>query len=345
MRKKLLALTMITVMAITSLSGCKSDNKDSSNSNSNNSSESGSKELETIKIGLDWSPNTNHTGMYVAMEKGYFEELGIKVEFVDCMETGAEGVVGAGTCQFGVSFQDTLAPLFASEDALPITAVGTIIQHNTSGIISLKDKDIKTPKDMTNHSYATWDLPVELATIKEVVNSNGGDFSKVNLIPSTVSDVVSAFKTDSVDSVWIYYAWDGIATQVAGLETNFFNFADYAQELDFYNPVIIANNAFLEKEPETAKNFMKALKKGYEYAIENPEDAANILCKCNPELDKDIVLASQKWLAGKYKDDVERWGYIDPARWDKFYGWLNENKLVENELSAGTGFTNDYLPE
>ena len=87
------------------------------------------------------------------------------------------------------------------------------------------------------------------------------------------------------------------------------------------------------------------MKKGYEFAIEKPEEAAKILCEASPELDEKLVLASQEYLKDEYKAEVEQWGYIDPARWNAFYQWLNDNDLAETEIPENAGFSNDYLPQ
>ena len=293
---------------------------------------------------LDWTPNTNHTGIYVAQELGYFEEAGIEVEIVQPPEGGAEVLVASGEADFGVSFQDSMAAALIGEDALPITAVAAIIQHNTSGIISRAGEGMDTPSGMEGHSYATWNGAIEIATLKQVVEKDGGDFSQVELIPSTVTDEVTALSTKSVDSIWIFYGWAGVKTELEELETDYFAFSDIDPVFDYYTPVIIAGNKFLEENPETAKAFLEAVAKGYEYAIENPEEAANILCDAVPELDKELVLASQQYLAEQYKAEVEQWGYIDPVRWNGFYEWINENDLVEEDIPENTGFSNDYLP-
>lgn len=304
----------------------------------------GKKDEAKITIVLDWTPNTNHTGLYVAQEKGYFEELGLEVEIVQPPEDGAASLVASGKAQFGIDFQDYIAPAFATDDSLPVTAVAALLQHNTSGIISLKGNGMDTPKGMSNKVYATWDLPVEKAIIKSVVEADGGDYDSIQMIPSTVTDVVTALNTD-VDAVWVYYAWDGIATKVKGVETDFFAFKDINPVLDYYSPILIANNAYLENNKEEAKAFLKAVAKGYEYAIDNPEEAANILIEANPELDEDLVQESQNWISGQYKAEVNKWGYIDQGRWDAFYAWLFEEGLIEQEIPRGFGFTNDYLPE
>lgn len=303
------------------------------------------KEKQTITFVLDWTPNTNHTGLYVAQEKGYFEEAGLDVEIVQPPEDGAESLVASGKAQFGVSFQDSLAPAFSGDVSLPITAVATLIQHNTSGIVSRKGEGIDTPKGLEGKKYATWDLPVEQAMVKDVVEKDGGAFDKIEMIPSTVTDEYTALKTKQVDAIWIYYAWGGIATKVKGLETDYFAFKDINPVFDYYTPVIIGNNDFLKNNEKATKAFLEALKKGYEDAIANPEEATDILLKAAPELDKEIVLESQKWLADQYKAEVEQWGYIDPVRWNAFFNWLNDNKLVENNIPENTGFSNDYLAE
>ena len=335
MKKRILAVLMVAVMVL-SIAACgntKKDNKDSD------------KALEKITFVLDWTPNTNHTGLYVALEKGYFKEAGLDVEIVQPSEDSAEALVASGKAQFGVSFQDSMAPALAKEDALPITAVASIIQHNTSGIISRKGEGMETPKGMEGHNYATWNGPIELATLEQVVEKDGGDFSKVTLVPNTVTDEVSALKSKMVDSIWIFYAWAGIKTELEELETDYFAFADIDPVFDYYTPVIIAGNDFLKKKPEVAKAFLSAVTKGYEFAMENPETAAEILCDAEDGLDLELVKASQKYLADKYQAEASKWGYIDAARWNNFYNWLNEKDLVETDIPENTGFSNAYLPD
>ena len=301
-----------------------------------------SKNNQKIKIVLDWVPNTNHTGLYVAKDLGYFKEAGLDVEIVQPPEGSTTALIGAGGAEFGISFQDTLAKSFARENPVPVTAVAAILQHNTSGIISLKEKGIDSPKKLEGKKYATWEDNIEQAILKKLVTDDKGDFSKVKLIPYTITDVVTGLKTD-VDAVWVYYAWDGIATERAGLQTNFLKIRDYGEELDYYSPVIIANNDFLKKNPEIAKKVLKAIKKGYEYAMKNPEESAKILVKNSPELDINLVTASQKWISKEYQSDAKEWGIIDGNRWNRFYEWLYKNKAVEREIPKNFGYGNEYL--
>lgn len=301
------------------------------------------KELKKLSLVLDWTPNTNHTGLFVAQSQGYYAEEGIELDIQQPPEGGAEALVAAGKADFGISFQDSIAPAYTKESPLPVTSIAAIINHNTSGIVSLKNKEIASPKGLEGKKYATWGLPVEQAILKNVMETEGADFSKLELVPSTVTDVVTGLQSD-IDAVWIFYAWDGIATQLAGLETNYWNFADINPVFDYYSPTIIANDELLKTDPEIVKAFLRATSKGYQFAIDKPEEAAKILLKAAPELDSKLVNASQAWLAKNYIADGKRWGEFDAKRWDNFYKWLWDNQLIEKEIPAGTGFTNDFLP-
>ena len=339
--KKLIAMILACATLLMVGAGCGAQNADDS---SKATADEGAKKTK-VSFVLDWTPNTNHTGLYVAQEKGYFADAGLEVEIVQPPEDGAEMLVGSGKAQFGVSFQDSMLPAVAGAGKMPIEAVAALIQHNTSGIISLKGKGMDSPKGLEGKKYATWDLPIEKATLKQVVEKDGGDFDKVELIPSTVTDEVSALESGTVDAIWIFYGWAGVATETAGLETDYFAFKDIDPVFDYYTPVVIGNSDWMKENPDAAKAFLSAMKKGYEYAVEDPDGAADILLKYAPELDGELVRASQKYLSKEYKSDVERWGYMDPERWNAFYNWINENSLFDEVIPENTGFTNDYLPQ
>lgn len=299
------------------------------------------KNSEKITIVLDWVPNTNHTGLFVAKELGYFKEYNLNVEIVQPPEGSTTQLIGSGNAEFGISFQDTLAKYFDKDHTLPVTAIAAIIQHNTSGILSLKKSNILRPRDLENTKYGTWEDNIEQAIVKKIVTDDGGNYSTLSLIPFS-GDIYNDLGKN-VDSAWIFYAWDGVASEINGLETNFINIGKLSDELDYYTPVIIGNNKFIKEHKTETKNLLKAIKKGYEYAISNPEKAADILVKNAPELDKKLVLASQKWINKEYINDAKNWGEFDSNRWNKFYNWLYENKLIENKIDKDFGFSNEYL--
>ena len=309
----------------------------SSCSNKNNDS-------TQIDIVLDWTPNTNHTGLYVADKLGYFKEEGLNISIKQPPEDGATSIVASGKAQFGIDFQDSLSSAFALDQPIPVTTVAAILQHNTSGIISNKNNNITSPSDLENKKYSTWNGPIELSILKYIVENDGGDFNKINIVPNTITDVVMGLKSD-IDAMWIYYNWDGIATELKGLETNFIEFKDIDPVFDYYTPVIIANNDFINNNPDITKKFLNAVSRGYKYSIDNPYQAAMILLKSVPELEANITIKSQEWVSKRYKDQNIPWGYIDNKRWNKFYNWLYEHSIIKNKIEDNFGFTNEYLPE
>lgn len=292
---------------------------------------------------IDWTPNTNHTGIYVALEKGFYEQERIDLQILTPPEQSTDALVASGKADFGISFQDSICMAMNENENFPILAIATIIQHNTSGILSLKEKGIDSFKNLEGKVYATWDNVLEQAIISQVMKNEGGDFSKVKLYHSYVTDALSAIQTN-VDAVWVFEAWDVIQAKIKGIDYNFIKFKDVEPKLDFYTPVIISSTKYLKQNPDVAKRFLNATKKGYEYAIQNPEESAKILYKYAPEYDLNMLIESQKYLANEYKAEVERWGYIDSKRWNDFFNWAYENGIITKNLKD-KGFTNDYLPK
>ncbi len=308
--------------------------------------ETEAKELKKITFCLDWTPNTNHTGIYAAQALGYFEEAGLDVSIVQPPENGAVLMCAAGQAEFAVDAQDTMAASLDLDEPLGVTAVAALIQHNTSGIISRAGDGISSPKGLAGKVYSTWESPIEMAMIRYCMEQEGASFDDVKLIPNDITDEPAALAAHQTDAIWIFYGWGGVNAQVEGVDCDYWNFSDIAPELDYYTPVLLANNEFLEKEPETAKAFLEAARRGYEYAVENPKEAADMLIEGDStgslKGSEELVYASQEWLSAKYIDDAQQWGVFDPERWDAFYGWLYENELTAHDLRT-VGYTNDYL--
>lgn len=337
MKKRIICLVLAATL-IFSFAACSKTDKEANNDN---------KEKTAITVCLDWTPNTNHTGMFVALEKGYYEEAGLDVTIVQPPENGATQACAAGQAQFAIDCQDILAAVFTSDTPLGVTAVASLVQHNTSGIMSLKGQGMDKPAGLTNKTYLTWDSPIELATMESVVNGDGGDWSKVEKIPNTVTDEAQDVKQNPDHAIWVFYGWGGINAKVNSVDTDFFYFKDIDEVFDYYTPVLVANNEFLNTNPDAAKAFLEATKKGYEFAIANPKEAADILINSDDTKSlvgsEELVYESQEWISQQYIADAEKWGYIDPARWNGFYSWLYDNKLIEKDISENVGFSNDYL--
>lgn len=298
--------------------------------------------LKKVSVVLDWTPNTNHTGLYVAKEKGYFKDQGLDVDIILPGEAGADQLVASGKADFGVGYQEGVTQ--ARVQDVPIVSIGAIIQHNTSGFASPKSKGITKPKDFEGKSYGGWGSPVEKAVMDSIMKQENADVEKVNFINMGDTDFFTAVKRD-VDFAWIYYGWTGIEAELRGEELNMMYVKDYSDKLDYYTPVLTTNEKMIDSDPETVKAFMAAASKGYQYTIDNPKEAGEILLDAAPDLDKELVMKSQEWLAPKYKDDADRWGEQKLEVWENYASWMYENGLLDKKLESKKAFTNEFLPK
>ncbi len=330
--KKYISIILAGALMLTTLSGCSKKEEKSANKG------------EKVTVVLDWTPNTNHTGLYTALENGYYKDQGLDVEIVQPPEGGAASLVASGKADFGISYQEEVTYAKTSDDPLPIKAIAAVIQHNSSGFASPKDKNIKTPKDFEGKIYGGWGSESETAAIKAVMEKTGADFDKVTIADIGQDDFFTA-TTNSVDFAWIYEGWDVVQAKLKGFDLNFIPMNQFDKRLDYYTPVIISNETLLNDNPELAKKFMKATTEGYQFAIDNPEEAAKILVKHAPEIDEELAIESQKFLASKYKDDAPRWGEMKDEVWNNYTAFLKEYGLINKDLKPEDAYTNEFLPQ
>lgn len=299
--------------------------------------------LEKVRVILDYLPNTNHTGLYVADSKGYYADEGLEVEIIQPSEGATATLIAAGKGEFGISYQEDVTYARTAEDPLPIKAIATIIQHNTSGFASYEAKNIKSPKDFEGKTYAGWGSPAEEAVIRAAMENLGADFSKLNIV--SADDAGFAAMKDKIDLTWIFYGWTGIEAEIQDFPMNYIELRELDDRLDYYTPVIIASEKFLNENSELARKFMAATEKGYKYAIDKPIEAADIFAEAVPEYDKEFLRKSQEYLSPKYMEGTTRWGEMKAEVWDAYTGFMLDNELIPKNMPAQEAFTNEFLPK
>ena len=355
-KKSVAALFTAACLAAGSLAGCSgasstasseaadsTEASDAAQSADNTASEDDTKGLEDVTVILDYVANTNHTGMYVALDQGSYKDAGLNVSIVEPTEGATATLVAVGKGDFGISYQEDVTIALTSVDPLPIKAIATIIQHNTSGFATYEGKGINSPKDFEGKTYAGWGGPGEEAVLKAVMTQDGADFSKLNMVISDGSGF-EALK-DKVDVMWFFEGWDNIKCELADFPIHYMPVRDLDSRLDYYTPVIIANNDTLENKPEMVKKFLAATEKGYEYAIENPDESAEILLKYTPDSSPELLQKSQKYLADKYMEDTDQWGVMKDEVWDNYTDFMVEYGVIDKAIPAADCYTNEFLPE
>ena len=275
-------------------------------------------------------------------KKGYFKEAGVDVDLKLPPEESSSDLVINGKAPFAIYFQDYMAKKL--EKGAGITAVAAIVEHNTSGIISRKSDNINSPKDLVGKKYGTWNDPTELAMLKTLVESQGGDFEKVEKVPNNDSNSITPIANGVFDTAWIYYGWDGILAKSQGVEANFMYLKDYVKEFDYYSPVIIANNDYLKDNKEEARKVIQAIKKVTNMLWSIQKKRQISLSRMHLNFRKNVTLSSNLKNTCQKNTQATRkkWGQFDAARWNAFYKWDKENGILKEDLTD-KGFTNEFV--
>jgi ABC-type nitrate/sulfonate/bicarbonate transport system substrate-binding protein len=332
---------IITIILILVLAACGVPNQN--NNSENEEPSSAQSPLVPIDVMLDWVPNTNHTGIFVARDKGWYEAAGLAVNIIQAGESPVEQVVASGSADFGISYQEAVT--LARTEGAPIVSVAAVIQHNTSGFASRADRNITRPKDFEGKTYGGWGSPVESAMLDLLMSCDGGDVSKVNVLDTGFADFF-AITQKEVDFAWIFYGWDGVNAELKDIPVNVIMLNEWQECVpDYYTPVMITSEKTIAEKPEIVKAFISATAEGYEFAIENPDEAADILLQAAPESDPELVTASQQWLADQYQADAEQWGLQDETVWQRYADWLYQQDLISKPLDAEAAFSNEFLSE
>jgi ABC-type nitrate/sulfonate/bicarbonate transport system substrate-binding protein len=322
-------LTSLTIVLALVLAGC--------------AGQSETPTLQDVTLMLDWVPNTNHTGIFVAQANGYFEDAGLNVTIIEPGEVYAEHAVAAEAADFGVSFQEQVTLARANE--VPIVSIAAIIQHNSSGFASRAELGAQSPRDWEGLRYGSFGSPFEPPTLQVLMNCDGGKFEALEIVDTGFSDPLALLDEAVTDLAWIFYGWQGIQAEYEGIDLQIVMMEDWFDCIpDYYTPVLIANEKTIQERPQVVRAFLEAIERGYRFAIDNPEEAADILLEAVPELNEDLVHRSQSWLSPRYQADASRWGEQDIQVWQAYSAWMVEHGILTESIQAEDAFTNKFLP-
>ncbi|WP_417414919.1 ABC transporter substrate-binding protein [Hoeflea sp.] len=306
---------------------------------------------EKLTVALDWTPNTNHVGLYVAQAKGWFSDAGLDVEILPYTDTSSGTLVSTGIAQFGI----LSAVSFYSQRSMgaDMTAVMAVVQHETGRLVFNGEReDIQRPADLDGKIYAGFGSAWENALIASIIRHDGGEgtFDTVTLGTSAYE----ALANGSVDFTLEVSTWEGVNSVLLGRPQRAFAYADYGVP-DQHTTFLGGNSTWLAANADTAGAFVKAVQRGYAFAADNPEAAADILIAetngmpSNP----DLVHASMQALVeeGFLRDPGESVGLIDDTLVAEFTGFLFKAGILRDangdtlkEMPDVSGWTtNAYL--
>jgi ABC-type nitrate/sulfonate/bicarbonate transport system substrate-binding protein len=307
----------------------------------------------TVRLALDWTPNTDHTGIYVARSEGWYADAGITLQILPYSSAAAPEVLTAThQAECGISFQDSMT--FAVAKGANIVSVMAILQRTASAIGVLADGPIKRPRDLDGKIYAGFGYANEVPTLKAVIKFDGGkgDFTVATLD----SAAYEALYNKQADFTIPFTAWEGVEAEQRGIALRYFRFSDYGFP-EFYQVVLACDRSWLEREPDAARRFIGATASGFDFAAHDPDAAAAILIAENPgvfDANKTLPQASQKFLVdGGYLLDADGiFGTQTLERWQGYSRFLYDQGLLADAdgkpltapLDWASLFTNDFLP-
>ncbi|MCC1481160.1 ABC transporter substrate-binding protein [Roseibaca sp. Y0-43] len=266
----------------------------------------------SLSVALDWTPNTNHVGLYVAQAKGWFADAGLEVDILPFTDTSSGTLVATGVAEFGI----LSAVGFHTQRATgaDMTVVMAVVQHETGRLVFNGNRDdIQRPADLDGMTYAGFGSAWENALISTIIRNDGGtgEFDTVTLSTSAYE----ALANGSVDFTLEVSTWEGVNSVLLDRPQRAFRYADYGVP-DQHTTFLGANGTWLKQNADTARAFIQAAQRGYAFAAQNPQEAAEILIAETAGMlsNPDLVRASmQALVAGGYlQDPGEAVGLIDP---------------------------------
>jgi ABC-type nitrate/sulfonate/bicarbonate transport system substrate-binding protein len=299
-----------------------------------------------VQVMLDWTPNTNHGGMYLAKAEGYYRAAGLDVTFIQPGQ-GADvnQVVAQGTVDFGVSAAEQLVPARAA--GVPVVSIAAIIQHNTSSLISLQSSGITRPRELAGHTYGAFGGTFEKALIDQLVRCDGGDPSRVRFTQVGDADYREGMSRHHYDAVWVFDGWDVIRmADIDHVALNRIPFIDHTSCIpDWYTPILVTNQKLIDHDPALVRRFLAATAHGYRDAMADPSKAADALLAGAPGLDRNLVERSASYLSTRYSSDPQAWGQQDPKVWRTFVRFLEDHRIIKVGFDVSAAFSDAYLPK
>ena len=233
-------------------------------------------ELREMDVVLDWYPNALHAFMYVAIEKGYYAEEGLKVNIrFPSNINDAMSMVAAGRADVGLYYQQNVIQARANQK-VPIKAIAAVVQGPLNIVLSLKDKGITAPQDLAGKTIGYSGTELSEALIRTMMAYTGTEAERVRMI-DVGFDLMSAMTTGNVDAtIDCMLNHEVPQLEEEGFELNWFKVDDYGVP-SYYEGIFLASDNMIEHDADVLRAFLRASAKGFEDMKANPEEALRIL--------------------------------------------------------------------
>jgi len=307
-------------------------------------SEEGGGEREAFSLTLDFYPNPDHAGIYMAEKLGYFEEAGLEVSIETPSDPAAPmKLVAAGRTDLAISYEPEIA--LAQQEGLDVVAVAALVNQPLTSMIWLKKSGVKGVADLKGRTIATAGIPYQDKFLETIL-------ARVDLTPDDVKVVNVGFGLLPAVAGGSADAMLGGFRNVEGVDLRLRGLAPTVTPVDqlgvptYDELVLVANRQSLEEDPDKFRLFIAALERGTEAAVEQPGAATDAITEANPDLEPKLTAAEVEAtlpLLGARTGD-QPFGYMDPKKWETFAGWMRDNELLDALPTPSELLDNGYLP-
>jgi ABC-type nitrate/sulfonate/bicarbonate transport system substrate-binding protein len=298
--------------------------------------------VEPIRIALDFTPNTNHSGIYVALANGYFEEQGIEAEVIPfAFGTPSTGLIAAGQADLAVGFPADIAIQVAG--GTDLTMVAEIIQVNNASLVTLEDSPLQGPADFSGKRYGGYGTPHEGPIVAEILEGAGVDPTFEEVVLST--GAIEALTSGEVDFSAVYEGWSEIGAEIAGSPLDTYPYKDYVEGYIFPDVVFVSSSELIASKADALTRALVALGQGYAFAAENPAETAEILTTQVPELEtsEELVSRSADFRAPQYLDENGTWGCLREEQFTGIVTILADAGVIAESPAFADLATNELL--
>jgi putative hydroxymethylpyrimidine transport system substrate-binding protein len=297
-----------------------------------------------VHLWLDWYPNSDHAGIYVAMAKGYYASAGLRVTAqVPASTADAISLLAHGSGDIGISYEPSV--LLSRGKGIPVVATAAIVQRPLNAVLALSSTGITRPRQLEGHTVGVAGEPSDYTDLKALLNFDHADYGKVH-IANVGYDLLPALLSHHVDAIiGAYWTWEALQAQAAGKPVNVLRLD--ANGVPSYDELVfITGKSQLAREPAVLRAFQQATFRGYAYAVAHPAEATAILLKAPGVLSKSksLIEHSLALLAPVFTDAHGRYGTMNEKVWQAYADWMTSTKLMPSHVDASQALTSTLLP-
>lgn len=295
-----------------------------------------------ISLALDWYPWSNHAGIYMAEERGYFEDEGLTVNIhVPADPTTGLQLVAAGEDDFTISYQADV--LIARGEGLDVQSVAALVQHPLNSIMTLASSGLERPSQLAGKKVGIAGVASDEPLLATMLAADGLTLDDVEVV--TVGfDLMPALLGGRVDAVLgAYWVHESILAERQGQPVNVMRIEEWGVP-DYYELLLVTSDTFVADNSDVVERFIRALSRGYAAAQAEPVVAIDALVAANPETDREVEIEGIARLAPLWTDSGSvPWGTQTDDRWTSYAAWLRDEGILTTDVDPNDAFTNEFV--